>query len=135
MSQNALEIIPQDDLLQTGEVNFQEAVENAFSTGLASAMMSQFPVACIIAIIKSHKCKKLVSQIDVITEKTGYSGGAKRILAKIFSIYGFISGIVNTAAYAFLATYFTVYAIVYFLVLVLMIIAALLSGTAFFAML
>lgn len=135
MSENALEVISAKKPAQMEEADFRKAVDEAFSTGLASAIMSQFPVACIIAIIKGHKGKKLVSEIDVITEKTGYSGGAKRILAKIFSIYGFISGIVNTAAYASLATYFTVYAIVYFLVLVFMIIAALLSGTAFFAML
>ena len=109
MSQNALEIIPQDDLVQTEEVNFQEAVENAFSTGLAAAIMSEFPVASIMAIFRGHKGKKLVAEIDAITEQTGKSGGAKRLLAKIFSIYGFINGIVCTALYAFLGLYFTIY--------------------------
>lgn len=109
MSQNALEIIPQDDLLQTEEVNFQEAVENAFSTGLAAAIMSEFPVASIMAIFRGQKGKKLVAEIDAITEQTGKSGGAKRLLAKIFSIYGFINGIVCTALYAFLGIYFTIY--------------------------
>ena len=135
MSDNALESVSAVNQAHMEEVDFRKAVDEAFSTGLASAIMSQFPVACIIAIFKGRKGKKMVSEIDAITEKTGYAGGAKRILAKIFSIYGFISGIVNTATYAFLATYFTVYAIVYFLVLVFMIIAALLGGTAFFAML
>lgn len=109
MSQNALEIIPQDDLLQTEEVNFQEAVGNAFSTGLAAAIMSEFPVASIMAIFRGQKGKKLVAEIDAITEQTGKSGGAKRLLAKIFSIYGFINGIVCTALYAFLGIYFTIY--------------------------
>lgn len=109
MSQNALEIIPQDDLLQTGEVNFQEAVENAFSTGLGAAIMSEFPVASIMAIFRGQKGKKLVAEIDAITEQTGKSGGAKRLLAKIFSIYGFINGIVCTALYAILGLYFTIY--------------------------
>lgn len=109
MSQNALEIIPQDDLLHTEEVNFQEAVENAFSTGLAAAIMSEFPVASIMAIFRGQKGKKLVAEIDAITEQTGKSGGAKRLLAKIFSIYGFINGIVCTALYAFLGLYFTIY--------------------------
>lgn len=109
MSQNALEIIPQDDLLQTGEVNFQEAVENAFSTGLGAAIMSEFPVASIMAIFRGQKGKKLVAEIDAITEQTGKSGGAKRLLAKIFSIYGFINGIVCTALYAILGIYFTIY--------------------------
>ena len=109
MSQNALEIIPQDDLLQTEEVNFQEAVENAFSTGLGAAIMSEFPVASIMAIFRGQKGKKLVAEIDAITEQTGKSGGAKRLLAKIFSIYGFINGIVCTALYAFLGIYFTIY--------------------------
>ena len=109
MSQNALEIIPQDDLLQTEEVNFQEAVENAFSTGLGAAIMSEFPVASIMAIFRGQKGKKLVAEIDAITEQTGKSGGAKRLLAKIFSIYGFINGIVCTALYAMLGIYFTIY--------------------------
>lgn len=109
MSQNALEIIPQDDLLQAGEVNFQGAVENAFSTGLGAAIMSEFPVASIMAIFRGQKGKKLVAEIDAITEQTGKSGGAKRLLAKIFSIYGFINGIVCTALYAILGIYFTIY--------------------------
>lgn len=109
MSQNALEIIPQDDLLQTREVNFHETVENAFSTGLGAAIMSEFPVASIMAIFRGQKGKKLVAEIDAITEQTGKSGGAKRLLAKIFSIYGFINGIVCTALYAFLGIYFTIY--------------------------
>ena len=109
MSQNALEIIPQDNLVQSDEVNFQEAVENAFSTGLGAAIMSEFPVASIMAIFRGQKGKKLVAEIDAITEQTGKSGGAKRLLAKIFSIYGFINGIVCTALYAILGIYFTIY--------------------------
>lgn len=109
MSQNALEIIPQDNLVQSDEVNFHEAVENAFSTGLGAAIMSEFPVASIMAIFRGQKGKKLVAEIDAITEQTGKSGGAKRLLAKIFSIYGFINGIVCTALYAFLGIYFTIY--------------------------
>lgn len=109
MSQNALEIIPQDNLVQSDEVNFHEAVENAFSTGLGAAIMSEFPVASIMAIFRGQKGKKLVAEIDAITEQTGKSGGAKRLLAKIFSIYGFINGIVCTALYAILGIYFTIY--------------------------
>ncbi len=104
MSDSTIELIPQNN-----DVKFQEAVESAFSTGLASAIMSEFPVASIIAIFKGHKGRKMVTEIDKITKQTGKSGGVKRLLAKIFSIYGFINGIVCTAIYAFFSIYFTLY--------------------------
>ena len=110
MSENTLTpIVPEAD------TELKEKVELAFSTGLAAAIMSEFPVASILAIFKGKKGKKLVAEIDSITEKTGQSAGAKRMLAKIFSIVGFINGIVCTAMYAFLAVYFSIYFTVLFL--------------------
>ena len=104
MSETTLDLIPQDN-----DTQLQEKVELAFSTGLAAAIMSEFPIASIMAIFKGNKGKKMVAEIEQITAQTGKSGGTKRLLAKIFSIFGFINGIVCTAMYAFLCVYFTIY--------------------------
>ena len=108
------------------EEELSNVVESAFSTGLAAAIMSEFPVASILAISKGQKGKKLVLQADEITEKTGIRGGTKRMLAKIFSIYGFINGIVCTVLYGVLSIYFAVYFT--FIILYLLIIAGGLAG-------
>ena len=52
MSDNALESVSAVNQAHMEEVDFRKAVDEAFSTGLASAIMSQFPVACIIAILQ-----------------------------------------------------------------------------------
>ena len=111
MSENTYELVPQAQIDWTDET-FNEAVENAFSTGLAAAIMSEFPIASMMAISRGNKGKTMVAELDKITEQTGRSGGAKRILAKIFSIYGHINGIVCTALYAFMGTYIFVYSLI-----------------------
>ena len=107
MTENTYELTPVREEITDWE--FDALVEKAFSTGLAAAIMSEFPVASILAIFKGKKGKKLVAEIDSITEQTGQSAGVKRLLAKIFSIYGFINGIVCTALCAILAVYFFIY--------------------------
>ena len=85
------------------DTQFQELVEKTFAQALASAIMSNFPVASIIAIFKGSKASKMIAQIDEITARTGKQPGGKRMAARILSKYGFISGI---ALSAFLAFYF-----------------------------
>ena len=121
MTDHTYELAEQAPSNISNEEELKSIVESAFSTGLAAAIMSEFPVASILAISKGQKGKKLVQQADEITERTGIRGGAKRMLAKIFSIYGFINGIVCTVLYAILSIYFTVYfliIILYFIIIV-----------------
>lgn len=128
MSETTYELTVQPASSASEEQELHDVVESAFSTGLAAAIMSEFPVASIIAIFRGQKGKKLVMQADEITARTGIRGGVKRILAKIFSIYGFINGIVCTALYAWLGTYLTIYAIIWTIFAIFYILALIFTG-------
>lgn len=94
---------------QTEVPQLKELTENAFSNGLAAVIMAEFPVASIFAIFKGHKAQKLAREAENMAAGYGLSAGGKNVAAKVMGIVGKISGIVNTALYAFLALYFVFY--------------------------
>lgn len=92
-------------------VSLEKEADEAFSKSLAAAIMAQFPIASIIAIIFAVKGRNLVNALFNKAEALGVSAGGKGIAAKILSIAGLISSIVNTALYALLGVIFFIYII------------------------
>lgn len=97
---------------QTEIPQLRELTDEAFSTGLASVIMAGFPVASIFAIFKGRKAQSLAKEAEDMATAYGFPAGGKNTAAKIMGIVGKISGIVNTALYAFLELYFTCYSVI-----------------------
>ncbi len=90
--------------------------DEAFGKSLASAIMSQFPVASFFAIGFGHKGLKLVDQARAAAAYYGISAGGKATAAKVLGTIGKIAGIVYSVVWSL---YAVIYA-VYFLLLILM---------------
>ena len=115
MDENTYELTPAKEDEST---QLQQLVDQAFSKALASAIMSEFPVASIISIFMSKQASKLVTKIDTISNRTGKNPGCKRIAAKVLSKVGFIAGIINTIGWAIVGLYLVAYfALLFFLML------------------
>ena len=71
--------------------------ETAFNKGLAAAIMSEFPVASIIAIFMGAKGEKAAKDAEELAKSCGVSAGGKCIAGKVLSKVGKIVGIVMTA--------------------------------------
>ena len=108
MTGNTYELKPVSE--EITDLEFDALLEKAFSKSLASAIMSNFPVASLIAIFAGKQASNLIAQIDEITERTGKKTDGRRIAARIMSKYGFICGIVLSAFWPF----YIVFAIFYF---------------------
>lgn len=97
---------------QTEVPQLKELTEKAFSNGLAAVIMAEFPVASIFAIFKGHKAQKLAREAEDLAQSYGRFAGGKNVAAKVMGIVGKISGIVNTALYAFLTLYIACYSVI-----------------------
>lgn len=86
---------------QTEVPHLKELTENAFSNGLASVIMAEFPVASIFAIFKGHKAQKLAREAEELGARYGIGGGGKATAGKIMGKIGKIVGIVLTAFWGF----------------------------------
>ncbi len=83
--------------------------ETAFNKGLAAAIMSEFPVASIIAIFMGAKGEAAAKDAEELAKSCGVSAGGKCIAGKVLSKVGKIVGIVMTA---FWGVYFSIFFIV-----------------------
>lgn len=83
--------------------------ETAFNKGLAAAIMSEFPVASIIAIFMGAKGEAAAKDAEELAKSCGVSAGGKCIAGKVLSKVGKIVGIVMTA---FWGAYFSIFFIV-----------------------
>lgn len=79
----------------------KELGDSAFGKGLAAAIMAEFPVTSIIAIIMGSKAQNLAAQAEAMAARYGVSAGGKCIAGKIMGKIGKIMGIVLTVFYAF----------------------------------
>lgn len=83
----------------------QSMVESAFGKGLASTIMSPFPIASIIAIIMGAKAKGQVSEADRLAAQYGTKAPGKRTAAKILGNIGFGLGIGMTVFWVIMIFY------------------------------
>ena len=75
--------------------------DSAFAKGLASAIMSPWPVTSIIAIIMGAKAKSQVTEADRLAAQYGTRAPGKRTAAKILGSVGFGVGIGFTVFWTF----------------------------------
>lgn len=76
-------------------------VDEAFSKGLAAAIMSCFPVASIIAIVFGSRALELVEMLRGHAAANGFKPSGKNIAAKVLGKVGKIVGIVMTSIWGF----------------------------------
>ncbi|MBE5939891.1 MAG: hypothetical protein E7266_05780 [Lachnospiraceae bacterium] len=92
----------------------EQYIDAAFSKALAAAIMSNFPIASIIAIFTGIKSLKIIEEADAYAAENGLKAGGKRIAAKILGMVGKIQGIVMTAIYGALLLFYLFF-IVFFI--------------------
>jgi hypothetical protein len=87
--------------------NYQ-MVDEAFSKGLAAAIMCGFPVASIIAIVFGSRSLDLVEKLRRHAAANGFKPSGRNIAAKVLGMVGKIVGIVATVIYGIYMFAFTV---------------------------
>lgn len=98
-------VLPQD---------VQQRIDNIFGKALASAIMSEFPIASIIAIFFGNNAlKEVVALIDICRSMSIRLPG-KLVAARILAIVGKVGGIVCTCIYAGLSVFYAFYFILFF---------------------
>lgn len=102
---------------QSAEQIVATYADEAFSKGLASTIMSQFPIASFIAIGFGNKSLQLVDKAREVAAYYGVSAGGKTTAAKVLGKIGKIVGIVNSILWS-------VYGVIYAVYILLMIFAA-----------
>lgn len=75
--------------------------DSAFAKGLASAIMSPWPITSIIAIIMGAMSKRQVAEADHLAAQYGTKAPGKRTAAKILGSVGFGVGIGFTVFWTF----------------------------------
>ncbi len=103
---------PQQSNLLPAEI--QQRINAIFGKALAAAIMSEFPVASIIAIFFGNNALKEVNSLMDICRSMGIRLPGKLVAARILGIVGKISGIVCTCIYAGLAVFYAFYFILIF---------------------
>ena len=86
---------------QSGEYRIKQLADSAFGKGLASVIMSGFPIVSIFAIFMAIAGKKASNEADALAKTMNVSAGGKNIAARILSIIGLVESIVCTCIYAF----------------------------------
>lgn len=94
--------------------------EQAFSKGLAAAIMCQFPIASFVAIGFGHKAVKLADQAKTMAQTYGISAGGKANAAKILGMVGKIAGIVYSVSWGIGILYYVIYFVAYLFILLAM---------------
>ena len=93
--------------------DINQRINDVFGKALAAAIMSEFPIASIIAIFFGNNALKDVVCLTDIYRSMGIRIPGKLIAARILGIVGKISGIVCTCLYGGLAL---IYAFEFFLI-------------------
>lgn len=94
--------------------DIQQRINAIFGKALAAAIMSEFPVASIIAIFFGNNALKEVNSLIDICRSMGIRLPGKLVAARILAIVGKISGIVCTCIYAGLAAFYSLYFVIFF---------------------
>lgn len=89
--------------------DIQQRINAIFGKALAAAIMSEFPVASIIAIFFGNNALKEIMELMDICRSMGVRLPGKLVAARILGIVGKISGIVCTCIYAGLAVFYAFY--------------------------
>lgn len=77
-----------------------EMSNSAFNKALASAIMSNFPITSIIAIVMGSQALGQVKRIKELAEPYGIFAGGKYIAARVLALIGKFSGIFMTVFWA-----------------------------------
>ncbi|MBR4287241.1 MAG: hypothetical protein IKT55_06020 [Clostridia bacterium] len=94
--------------------DIQQRIDGVFGKALASTIMSEFPIASIIAIFFGNNALKEIMELMDICRTMGMRLPGKLVAARILGIVGKISGIVCTCIYAGLAVFYAFYFILFF---------------------
>lgn len=94
--------------------DIQQRIDDVFGKALASTIMSEFPIASIIAIFFGNNALKEIMELMDICRTMGMRLPGKLVAARILGIVGKISGIVCTCIYAGLAVFYAFYFIFFF---------------------
>ena len=89
--------------------DIQQRIGGVFGKALASTIMSEFPIASIIAIFFGNNALKEIMELMDICRSMGVRLPGKLVAARILGIVGKISGIVYTCIYAGLAAFYSFY--------------------------
>ena len=89
--------------------DIQQRIDGVFGKALASTIMSEFPIASIIAIFFGNNALKEIMELMDICRTMGIRLPGKLVAARILGIVGKISGIVCTCIYAGLAAFYSLY--------------------------
>lgn len=90
----------------------QQLAEQAFKKGLTATILSQFPVASIIAIFMGSKGCKLVAETRELANARGVKGGGKYIAANVLSKVGKFAGIGYTIFWGIYGAFISLYALI-----------------------
>ena len=90
-----------------------EMSKQAFNKALASAIMSNFPIASIIAIVQGNQALNQVKRIKELAEPYGIFAGGKYIAARVLALIGKFSGIAMTIFWALYLFLIIIYAAVF----------------------
>jgi len=90
-----------------------EMSNSAFNKALASAIMSNFPIASIIAIVQGNQALNQVKRIKELAEPYGIFAGGKYIAARVLALVGKFSGIAMTIFWALYLFLIIIYAAVF----------------------
>lgn len=90
-----------------------EMSNSAFNKALASAIMSNFPIASIIAIVQGNQALNQVKRIKELAEPYGIFAGGKYIAARVLALIGKFSGIAMTIFWALYLFLIIIYAAVF----------------------
>ncbi len=90
-----------------------EMSNSAFNKALASAIMSNFPIASIIAIVQGNQALNQVKRIKELAEPYGIFAGGKYIAARVLALVGKFSGIAMTIFWALYLFWIIIYAAVF----------------------
>ncbi len=105
---------PQPNILSP---DIQQRIDNVFGKALAATIMSEFPIASIIAIFFGNNALKEVNYLIEICKSMGVRLPGKLVAGRILALVGKISGIVCTCIYGSLAVFYTFYFIFIFLMI------------------
>ncbi|MBQ8183998.1 MAG: hypothetical protein IJ025_08905 [Clostridia bacterium] len=96
--------------------DIQQRINDVFGKALAAAIMSEFPVASIIAIFFGNNALKEIVALTEICRSMGIRLPGKLVAGRILGIVGKIAGIVYTCIYGGFAVIYSFYFIIIFLV-------------------
>ena len=98
--ENQVSPIPVYPPVMPADPEVDACVDSAFGKALASAIMCEFPIASIIAIVMGSTSLNLVEQAKFMAAQRGVKPSGKIVAATILGKIGKIAGIVMTVFWA-----------------------------------